>query len=138
MKLLISAALALALASPAYAQLAPPNAAGITYGHVHLSTSDIEAQKKMWVDHFGGAIVSKGPLTAVKLPNMLIAFRATAQSSSPSSFSAPAIPSLASSSSSARSAPAFLDVDPPSSSSTRAGTTSRFRILPSAFAAASW
>ena len=74
MKFLTSAALALTLATPAYAQLAPANAAGITYGHVHLSTADVEAQKKMWVDHFGGVIVTKGPLTAVKLPNMLIAF----------------------------------------------------------------
>ena len=70
--------LVLAVAAPAHAQLAPPNAAGITYGHVHLSVSDIELHKKLWVDHFGGTVVQKGTLTAVKLPNMLIAFRATA------------------------------------------------------------
>ena len=77
MKVLLSAALAVSLASPAYAQLAPPNAAGITYGHVHLSVKDMEVHKKLWVDHFGGVVVSKGTLTAVKLPNMLIAFRTT-------------------------------------------------------------
>jgi len=77
MRLFLTATLALALASPAYAQLAPPNAAGITYGHVHLSVRDIEVHKKLWVEHFGGVIVQKGTLTAVKLPGMLIAFRAT-------------------------------------------------------------
>jgi catechol 2,3-dioxygenase-like lactoylglutathione lyase family enzyme len=75
---LLSVAIALSvlsLASSAHAQLAPPNAAGVTYGHVHLNVKDIELQKKLWVDHFGAVVVQKGPLTAVKLPNMLIAFR---------------------------------------------------------------
>jgi catechol 2,3-dioxygenase-like lactoylglutathione lyase family enzyme len=67
-----------ALATPAAAQLAPPNAAGITYGHVHISVADVELHKKLWVEHFGGVVVQKGPLTAIKLPNMLIALRPTA------------------------------------------------------------
>lgn len=75
MKFLLSAALVCSLASPAYAQLAPFNAAGMTYGHVHLTVKDIEVQKKLWVDHFGGTFVQKGTLQAIKLPNMLIAFR---------------------------------------------------------------
>jgi catechol 2,3-dioxygenase-like lactoylglutathione lyase family enzyme len=77
MRLLLTAALALSIAVPAHAQLAPPNVAGITYGHVHLSVKDIEVHKKLWVDHFGGVVVQKGTLTAVKLPGMLIAFRTT-------------------------------------------------------------
>jgi len=74
---LLTAALVLSvtIAGPARAQLAPPNAAGVTYGHVHLNVKDIELQKKLWVEHFGAVVVQKGPLTAVKLPNMLIAFR---------------------------------------------------------------
>ena len=83
MRLLLTAALALSFALPAHAQLAPPNAAGITYGHVHLSVKDIEVHKKLWVDHFGGVVVQKGTLTAVKLPGMLIAFR-TAPPTGPS------------------------------------------------------
>jgi catechol 2,3-dioxygenase-like lactoylglutathione lyase family enzyme len=75
MRSLLMTALALAIAGPAHAQLSPFNAAGITYGHVHLSVKDIELHKKLWVDHFGGVVVQKGTLTAVKLPNMLIAFR---------------------------------------------------------------
>jgi catechol 2,3-dioxygenase-like lactoylglutathione lyase family enzyme len=76
--MLLLVLIALVVAVPADAQLAPPNAAGITYGHVHLSVSDLELHKKLWVEHFGGTVVQKGTLTAVKLPNMLIAFRATA------------------------------------------------------------
>ena len=75
MRLLLAVAVALAIAAPAYAQLAPPNAAGVTYGHVHLNVKDIEVHKKLWVEHFGGTVVQKGPLTAVRLPGMLIAFR---------------------------------------------------------------
>src|SRR5438477_12610273 len=75
MKLLLAAAAALAIASPVHAQLAPPNAAGVTYGHVHLNVRDIEVHKKLWVEHFDGVVVQKGPLVAVKLPGMLIAFR---------------------------------------------------------------
>lgn len=78
MKPLPMAAVALLLAAPAHAQLAPPNEAGVTYGHVHLNVRDIEVHKKLWVDHFGGVVVQKGPLTAVKLPGMLIAFRQAA------------------------------------------------------------
>jgi catechol 2,3-dioxygenase-like lactoylglutathione lyase family enzyme len=75
MRHLLAAASVLVLASPAHAQLAPPNAAGVTYGHVHLNVKDIEVHKKLWVEQFGAVLVQKGPLTAVKLPNMLIAFR---------------------------------------------------------------
>jgi catechol 2,3-dioxygenase-like lactoylglutathione lyase family enzyme len=71
---LTAAALVLSIAAPARAQLAPPNAAGLTYGHVHLNVKDIELHKKLWADHFGGVVVQKGVLTTIKLPNMLIAF----------------------------------------------------------------
>ena len=80
MKVVLTAAIALLLASPAHAQLAPPNSVGVTYGHVHLNVRDIEVHKKLWVEHFGGIVVQKGPLTAVKLPGMLIAFRQAAPS----------------------------------------------------------
>ena len=42
------------LSAPATAQLAVPNEAGLTYGHVHLNVSDIEFYKRLWVEHFGG------------------------------------------------------------------------------------
>ena len=77
MRLLLTSTLVLVLAAavapPAQAQLATPNENGITYGHVHLNVTDIEAHKKIWVEWFGGEVVRKGPLTTVKLPNFLIA-----------------------------------------------------------------
>jgi catechol 2,3-dioxygenase-like lactoylglutathione lyase family enzyme len=75
MKLLLTAAAALLIAAPASAQLSAPNAAGITYGHVHLNVKDIELHKKLWVEHFDATIVTKGPLTVAKLPGALIAFQ---------------------------------------------------------------
>jgi len=71
-------AFALLSAHPAYAQLAPHNEAGVTFGHVHLSVADPAVHHKMWVDQFGGVVSTKGTFTIVKLPNMMIAFRGTA------------------------------------------------------------
>jgi lactoylglutathione lyase len=75
MKLLPAVMFALSIAAPSYAQLAPPNAAGISYGHVHLNVQDIELHKKLWVEHFDGVVVQKGTLVAIKFPNMLVALR---------------------------------------------------------------
>ena len=76
MRLLLTAAVTSLLVSPAYAQLAVPNDAGLTYGHVHLNVSDIELHKQLWVDHFGGVVVQKGFLTTVRLPGFLVVFNA--------------------------------------------------------------
>lgn len=73
--LALLAMLSLAL-SNANAQLAVPNEAGLTYGHVHLNVSDIELHKKLWVEHFDGVVVQKGPLTAIRTPNMAIVLTA--------------------------------------------------------------
>ena len=77
MKSWLIAGLALACAQPVYAQLAPHNASGVTFGHVHLSVADPKVHHQMWVDQFGGVVATKGTFTIVKLPNMMIAFRAT-------------------------------------------------------------
>lgn len=74
----LMAALALAFAPPAQAQLAPHNAAGVTYGHIHVSTGNLDAMRKMWVDQFGAVLSTKGTFTIAKLPNMMVAFRGTA------------------------------------------------------------
>ncbi len=68
--------LLLLFASTTQAQLATPNPAGLTYGHVHLNVSDMELHKQIWVEHFNGVVVEKGPLTAIRLPNMLVALTA--------------------------------------------------------------
>ena len=75
---LMAAAVVLSFLKPAYAQLAPYNAAGVTYGHVHLNTGNADATKKMWVEQFGAVLSTKGTLTVAKLPGMMVAFRATA------------------------------------------------------------
>ena len=74
---LVDCGLALACAQPVYAQLAPHNASGVTFGHVHLSVADPKVHHQMWVDQFGGVVSTKGTFTVVKLPNMMIAFRGT-------------------------------------------------------------
>jgi len=74
MRLLLTAVTLLALVSPANAQLAVPNEAGLTYGHMHLNVSDVELHKQLWVEHFGGVLTQKGSLIAVRLNGLLIAF----------------------------------------------------------------
>lgn len=68
-------ALILAWYTPAFAQLAVPSAAGLTYGHVHLNVTDTAEHQRLWVEHFGAEVVEKGPLTALKFPNMIILLR---------------------------------------------------------------
>ncbi|MQA89981.1 MAG: hypothetical protein GEU90_07085 [Gemmatimonas sp.] len=63
---------ALVLAVPVRAQIAPVNEDGMTFGHVHVNVSDIEMHKRLWVEHFGGEVVERGPLTAIKFPSMLL------------------------------------------------------------------
>ena len=46
-----------AFAGPAFAQLAPPNADGLTFGHVTLNVQDLGAHKKLWVEQFEGTLV---------------------------------------------------------------------------------
>lgn len=73
MKVFYTALIAGLLAIPAQAQLAPPDASGLTYGHVHMNVRDIEAHKKLYVEQFGGVVVQKGPLTAIKFPGLILA-----------------------------------------------------------------
>jgi catechol 2,3-dioxygenase-like lactoylglutathione lyase family enzyme len=68
----LTATCLLAATGSAHAQTAPPNQMGVAYGHVHLNVKDIEQHKKLWVDHFGGTVVQKGPLTVLKFQKMMI------------------------------------------------------------------
>ena len=54
------------------AQTAPPNATGISMGHIHLIVPDPAAMQKVWVDVMGGTPSTAGPLTMVKLRNVFI------------------------------------------------------------------
>jgi catechol 2,3-dioxygenase-like lactoylglutathione lyase family enzyme len=53
-------------------QTAPPNATGISMGHIHLVVPDPAAMQKVWVDVMGGKPSTAGPLTLVKLPNIFV------------------------------------------------------------------
>lgn len=66
-------------ASPAFAQLNAAKDGPIVYGHHHLNTANLDAQKKFFVDTIGGTLikVGTGNTEIVKFPNVLIFFRAT-------------------------------------------------------------
>src|SRR5271169_3203527 len=75
MKALLALFVSLALLVPVYAQLAAPNDAGVSMGHVHLNVKDIDTQKKFWIEYFGAVPLKKAGLQGVKVPGMLILFR---------------------------------------------------------------
>lgn len=77
MKRLLLLLTLLGLAHPAQSQLATPNAHGLTFGHVHLNVSSVDAHLAIWEHYFDGEIVQRGGLRAVKLPNMVILFSET-------------------------------------------------------------
>jgi catechol 2,3-dioxygenase-like lactoylglutathione lyase family enzyme len=58
--------------APAYAQLAPPNKDGLTFGLMAANVKDIEWHKKFWVEQFEGVLIQKNGITAVKFPGMLL------------------------------------------------------------------
>jgi catechol 2,3-dioxygenase-like lactoylglutathione lyase family enzyme len=79
-RLLVFALLAFSLtavASPASAQLLVAKDGPIVYGHHHLNTTNMAAQKKFFVDALGGTVVKFGAnqQEIVKFPNVLIFFR---------------------------------------------------------------
>lgn len=72
MKMFAVAATLLLLASPAYSQLAVPNAAGLTFGHIHLNVTDPELHTRLWVEHFDGVDVNKNGLKAIRFPGFIL------------------------------------------------------------------
>src|ERR1700722_10481039 len=73
MKLLPIVALLLA-ASPALAQLAPPNAQGVTMGHIHLNAAAPVAATAFWTDLVGAQPYEHGSLKGVAAPGVIILF----------------------------------------------------------------
>jgi catechol 2,3-dioxygenase-like lactoylglutathione lyase family enzyme len=61
-----------ALTAAMHAQLAPPNASGVTMGHYHLYSANPEAHKKFWVDVLGARETKLGGIHVFKLPGVLI------------------------------------------------------------------
>src|SRR6266498_3796178 len=71
---LLAFTLAALVATPAMAQLAPPNAAGVAMGHIHLNAADVDAQSRFWTT-VGGTIVQREKLTMVQFPGVYILLR---------------------------------------------------------------
>ena len=76
-------ALAVLSISPALAQLAPLNEAGVTLGHFHLIVKDVDAQKHFWVSILGGKVVKNGPLELIQFPGVYIMLRQGEPTASP-------------------------------------------------------
>ena len=53
-----------------FAQTAPPNPTGVSFGHIHIVAADPAAYQKTIVSVLGGTPVNAGPLTMVKLPGI--------------------------------------------------------------------
>jgi catechol 2,3-dioxygenase-like lactoylglutathione lyase family enzyme len=72
-----AALLVLASAPNASAQLAAAGSAPIVYGHHHLNTTNLAAQKKFFVDTLGGKAMTIGTNNTeiIEFPNVLIFFR---------------------------------------------------------------
>jgi catechol-2,3-dioxygenase len=54
-------ALAALAVAPLPAQLAAPNADGVSMGHIHLAVRDVDAHKQFWTATMGGTLVKSGP-----------------------------------------------------------------------------
>jgi len=77
--LFFAALLVAGSASIASAQLTSAKEGPVVYGHHHLNTTNMDAQKKFFVDTLGGTLIKVGTNNTeiVKFPNVLIFFRAT-------------------------------------------------------------
>ena len=58
-------------AGTAWAQAYPPNEAGVTMGHWHLNSKDVEASKKIFVG-MGGTSIKPGDFEIVRFPGVAV------------------------------------------------------------------
>lgn len=59
-------------ATPLFAQLQAPTAAGVSLGAVYYTVPDVEAHKKIWVDIFGAKPTMVGKTEMLKIPGAFI------------------------------------------------------------------
>ena len=71
-KIIMAILVALFTAAPLSAQLAAPNSAGVSWGHIHLNVTDVEAHTRIWTEHFGGRVVDLEIFRTISLPNTII------------------------------------------------------------------
>jgi catechol 2,3-dioxygenase-like lactoylglutathione lyase family enzyme len=82
-KLIIVLALIALSTGTAWAQAFPPNEAGVTMGHWHLNTRDVEANKKIFLA-MGGTEVKGGNFQSVRFPGVQVILHIAAGSPPPS------------------------------------------------------
>jgi catechol 2,3-dioxygenase-like lactoylglutathione lyase family enzyme len=72
-KRLLSACIATSILAcgMAWAQAFPPNETGVTMGHWHLNTRDVEANKKLFVA-LGGTAIKSGNFEVVRFPGVAV------------------------------------------------------------------
>src|SRR5206468_1919362 len=56
---------------PAFAQAYPPNEAGVTMGHWHLNSQQVEANKKLFAA-LGGTAIKPGAFEIVRFPGVAV------------------------------------------------------------------
>lgn len=61
----------------AFAQFAPPNNAGVTMGHLHLTVKDMEAHRQFWTT-LGGTPVKNGRIELIEFPGVYVMLRQAA------------------------------------------------------------
>jgi len=62
----------LAATLPAHAQLAEPNAAGVTMGHLHYTVPDVAASRAFWMALGGRPVGSVGGADVIAFPDVLV------------------------------------------------------------------
>jgi catechol 2,3-dioxygenase-like lactoylglutathione lyase family enzyme len=67
--------LATAACATLAAQLPPPNAQGISMGHIHMLVPDPDAHARIWTEVLGARAVQYGSLTLYELPDVVLGFR---------------------------------------------------------------
>src|SRR4029077_13513754 len=60
------------VSTPASAQLALPNEAGVTLSHIHLIVNDMDGQKKFWTTVMGGTLIERPLFTLIQLPEVFL------------------------------------------------------------------
>jgi catechol 2,3-dioxygenase-like lactoylglutathione lyase family enzyme len=76
-------ALATLAALPLAAQLAPPNNAGVTMGHVHMYVKSVDAQTQFWTTMMGGKAVANEKLAMIQFPGTFLILREDAKATPP-------------------------------------------------------
>lgn len=60
--------------APAFAQLSPPNDAGVAMGHLHYSVRDVESNKQFWIA-LGGIPTQFGTSEVLRFPDTFVFLR---------------------------------------------------------------